>query len=197
MDILKLIKERRTVRKYKDKPVPQKIIDKIIEAGRWGPSIVGIQPGKFVVVKNKRIIERLCVILKEKHKTLSDIGGRFIFSRSIEAVSKANTLILIYDTRVFLKKAAKFGKLYIKFAKLAEISAISASIQNMILTAENLGIGSCWLDTPVFCKKEINKLIRTNDTLIAILTLGYPAEKGIRTPRRSITETVKYLDERI
>ncbi len=65
----------------------------------------------------------------------------------------------------------------------------------MILVAESLGVGSCWLDTPLFCEKEINKLLGIKDEkLIAILTLGYPAEKGRRSKRKSLSETVRFID---
>jgi len=80
----------------------------------------------------------------------------------------------------------------LKNAELAEISAISAAIQNMCLAAEYIGIGSCWLDLPLFCKKEINEFLGIRDDLTAILTLGYPAYDGKtkRSPRKPITETV-------
>jgi len=64
----------------------------------------------------------------------------------------------------------------------------------MILVAESLGIGSCWLTISLLCEKEINKLLGVkNEKLVAVLTLGYPQERGKRSKRKPISETVKYL----
>ena len=192
MDVLALIKKRKTVRKYKDKPIPKRIINKIIEAGIWGPSIIGIQPWRFVVIINKRIIKEIRGILLKKSETL-DVGGRFIFNASMRAIDKAHILIAFYNSGEFTRFANKFGKIYMDFSREAEISAISAVIQNMILVAESLGIGSCWLHTPVFCAKRINKILNMSGELVAILTLGYPAEKGKRSLRKSLPEIIKYI----
>ena len=56
MDVLKLIKNRQTVRKYKNSPISKNIIEQIIEAGRWGPSVHGFQPWRFIVITNMSLI---------------------------------------------------------------------------------------------------------------------------------------------
>ena len=193
MNILKLIKSRCAIRKYQKKTIPKSILTKIVEAGRWGPSIVTLQPWKFFVVTSKIKIQQIYQIVDRKIHKIGIIGRTVLFSTS-EAIKSANCLILCYTTGDFVKVNANLGKKYVSLAKIAEISAISAAIQNMILVAESLGIGSCWLDTPLFCEKEINKLLGIkNEKLVAILTLGYPAENGKRSKRKPISETVEYL----
>jgi nitroreductase len=190
--VLKIIKGRKAIRKYKDKPIPEKIIKKIIEAGRWGPSIHGIQPWKFVVIKNKEMIKKITDRLIKKSKKIG-AGANILLHFSADVIRNAPILIAIYNTKTFMRLAKRYRKSYIKFAKIAEISAISATIQNMILTAENLGLGSCWFTTPLFCEKEINNLLNEDNELIAILTLGYPQEKGRRSKRKPIEETVRWV----
>jgi len=73
---------------------------------------------------------------------------------TISAVMSADLMIAVYNTRAFSNFSKKFNRDYLKNAELAEISAISAAIQNMCLAAEYIGIGSCWLDLPLFCKKK-------------------------------------------
>ena len=77
MDILEIIKRRASIRKYQDKPVPKEIIDKILEAGIWGPSVpsfLRIQPWKFVVIKNRSVIGFLSAILADKAKVSPQTG---------------------------------------------------------------------------------------------------------------------------
>ncbi|MGA1795530.1 MAG: nitroreductase family protein, partial [bacterium] len=54
-DLLNLIKDRRTIRKYQDKNIPKKILDSIIEAGCWAPSTHNSQPWFYLVIKNSTI----------------------------------------------------------------------------------------------------------------------------------------------
>ena len=191
MELLELIKKRRTIRKYKDKPIPKRIIDKIIEAGRWGPSVVSFQPWKFIVVTKKDVIRKIHQIISMRVKKMGVVGT--ILGSTSKAVDKASCLIMIYNKGAFVNFASKFGKDCVKFAKVAEISAISAAIQNMILVSESLGIGSCWHDTPLFCEKKINKLLKIEDRLVAVLTFGYPAEKGKRAKREALSDMVRYM----
>lgn len=198
MDILKLIKTRRSIRKYKDKPIPKEKIDKILEAGIWGPSLtkfLGIQPWKFVVISDKDLIKEIYEIILKKSKK-AGIGVNILLQSSVNTISTASVLIAVYNTKGLKKIRDRYKEIYTRFSKLivkSELSATSAAIQNMILVAQDLGIGSCWLIIPLFCEKDINKCIDTNDELVALLTLGYPAEKGKRSKRKSRKETVRYM----
>lgn len=198
IELLKLIKERRTIRKYQDKPIPKKVLDKIIEAGVWGPSIpsfLKIQPWKFTVITHKKSIARIAEIILKKSKE-SGVGVNILLSSASKIIGNAMAVILIYNSQELRGIKNKYKQIYSKFEEIipnAELSAISATIQNMILMAESLGIGSCWLDTPLFCKNEINELLKEKDDLVAILTLGYPAEKGRRSPRKPLSEMIRYI----
>lgn len=198
MDILDIIKKRCSIRKYQDKPIPKKIIDKIIEAGIWGPSVpsfLRIQPWKFIVIKNKNKINMLSKILLNKSRS-SKTGVNILLKSASNIVRNADIVFAIYNSGDFKKTKNKFRVVFSSFSEVlekAQLCAIAAAIQNMILTAESFKIGTCWLDMPLFCKNQINKLLKTNEELIAFLTLGYPAEKGKRALRKPYSEAVKYL----
>lgn len=192
IEILDLIKKRKTIRKYKNKLIPQKIMNKIIEGGIWSSSLHGFQPWKFIIINNRILIKKLSDILLKKSKGMG-AGGNIIMHSSSDTIRNSQTSVIIYNSGEFAKWTAKFNKRYIKFAKVSELSAVSAAIQNMILVAENLGVCSCWLGTPLFCEKEINELININDELVAILTFGYPAEKGRRSARKPLSPIIRYL----
>ena len=59
MDFMKVIQERRSIRKYKDTPVPDEIIREVLEAARRSPSWANTQVWRFIVVKDQSIKERL------------------------------------------------------------------------------------------------------------------------------------------
>ncbi len=63
MDILELIKTRRSIRKYKLDPIPEKEINKILEAGRWAPSASNRQPWSFIVLRSEETKRKLAETL--------------------------------------------------------------------------------------------------------------------------------------
>ncbi|MDD5774470.1 MAG: nitroreductase family protein [Candidatus Omnitrophica bacterium] len=192
MTVLKLVKERKTIRKYQKKRIPGKILTKIIDAGIWGPSVVAFQPWFFIIITNKNIIRKINQFILHKVKQMGVVGN-VILKRTAEAIGEAPAVIVIYNTGEFTAFAQRFEKKYIKITHMAEISAISAAIQNMILVAEDMGISTCWHDTPVMCEKEISKALNINLEMVAILSLGYSAERGKRAIRKKPSLMLKYI----
>lgn len=193
MDILELIKKRRTIRKYKNKPIPKRILNKIIEAGRWAPSAHNYQPWKFIIIRTE----------ETKRGFIKYLGGfpsknfltsiNILLKNSIEIIKNTPVIILVYNDRKFSKKALNLGTVYKYLAHISEVESVSAAIENMCLVSTYLGLGMAWLTMPLLIKDRINRFFNTNDDLVAILTFGYPAEKGKRSPRKPLSETVKYL----
>jgi len=58
-EVLKLMKERRSIRDYKNEEVPNSLINKILEAGRWCQSSANRQPWRFIVIRDKELIKKL------------------------------------------------------------------------------------------------------------------------------------------
>ncbi len=138
--ILKTIKKRKSIRAYKDKSISRVLLDKIIEAGAWGPSIHGLQPWKFIVITSQVMIARVSNVVNLKAKKINIPG--FILYPTIKALSNAKVIICVYNTKKFTNFVKKIHKKYLKKAIIVELSAISAAIQNMILTAESLKVGA-------------------------------------------------------
>jgi len=155
MDILKIIKTRRTVRKFKHKDVGKEIVDEVLEAGRWAPSGLNNQPWKFMVL-GKEAKDSLAERTKYSH-----------------IVKRADKLILVF----FDKKDS--------YNRDKDLMAIGACIQNMLISIHSSGLGACWLGEILNQKSQVHKLLKTpkNLELAAVLALGYPLNSS-RGPRR-------------
>ena len=155
MDILELIKTRRSVRKFKNKDVSREIINDILEAGRWAPSGLNNQPWKFMV------LEKAAKDSLAEHTKYSQI------------VKSANKLIV-----VFFDKEDSYNR-------DKDLMAIGACIQNMLISIHSKELGACWLGEILKQKVRIHKLLKTpkNLELVAVLALGYPLNSP-RLPRR-------------
>jgi len=155
MDVLQLIKKRRSVRKFKKKTVSKEVIDNILEAARWAPSGLNNQPWRFMVLE------------KERKDLLADYTH---YSRIIKSADKL--------IAVFIDKKSSYNH-------EKDLMAIGACIQNMLLFIHAAGLGACWLGEILNKRKQIQKVLRIpeNLELEAVLALGWP-EAGIKKSKR-------------
>jgi nitroreductase len=147
MSLIDIILNRRSIRRYKKRDVSEKVLQQILEAGRQAPSAANRQPIRFVVVKDHDILKNLC----------DNLINRFVKYAPVAVVGCADIKSLL--TR-----------------KWAVVDTVIA-MQNMVIAAWTLGIGSCWIGA---CNEEkVKELLRIPDKwkFVALLTLGYPAEQ--------------------
>ncbi len=110
MDLLQLIRYRRTIRKYKDKSLSKKIIKRIIIAGKWAPSPHNSQPWLFVIIRNDKLKEELLNLLNRSSKEFL-VGVRVLFKNTIQIIKEAPLIILVYNTKSLSQKVKKLGNL--------------------------------------------------------------------------------------
>jgi nitroreductase len=168
LDILSIIKERRSIRKFKKQEVPDDIVEKLIEAATWAPSAGNIQPWEFIIIRKP-----------ETQKKLSNAAYRqtFIEQAPVTIVVCAN------EERSYQRYGPRGKTLYC-------LQDTAAAAQNIHLTARSLGLGTCWVGA--FNEEEVAKTIKTPATIrpIAIIPIGYPDEKPIPRQRRPKVEVV-------
>lgn len=157
--MLTTIKTRRSVRQYKEVMPVDADIDKILEAGRWAPSGLNNQPWRFLVIRDKSLI-----------------NGLSEFTKYSKVIKGAPVLIL-----VFLDLEASYNR-------DKDLMAVGASIQNMLLEAHSLQLGACWLGEILNRKEDVRKFLKLerNLELMAVVSLGYPAEKRPRSKRKPL-----------
>jgi nitroreductase len=163
MDVFEIIRTRRSIRKFSLEPVPDEVVNRIIEAGTWAPSGLNNQPWKFAVIKDNE--------LKTK------ISGLTHYSK---IVLSANVLIA-----VFLDRAASYDR-------TKDSQAIGACIQNMLLFIHSMGLGAVWLGEILKNKDEVLELVGGADDheLMAIIALGHPAAEGGKGNRKDPDQTI-------
>jgi nitroreductase len=185
-----VVKNRRSIKKYKPGKVPKKVLKKAFEAARWAPSVHNIQPWNFVVVEGR---------MKKK---LAEIAGRYpkgevllvrlILKESIKIMEQAPTVILVYKKNIFLERIKRGGKRFYDLVRLWEAQSVASAVQNMLLTFHSMGAGATWLGLPLLCAKKINKFFGIKGELMAILAVGYPAEIPPAPTRKPLSEIVSF-----
>ena len=159
-----LIQARRSCRSFKIEQLLAEYIRVILEAGIKAPSGKNGQPWQFVIVQqDKELLKKLSAL------TVNNF------------VSKADCLIAVY-----LDKAQSYD--YIK-----NVQAIGACIENMLLQATALGIGSCWIGEILNKAGEVNQLLGINTEryeFMAVIAIGYANDRTMQPKKKELNECV-------
>ncbi len=169
--LLELMKERWTVRKFKDKEVSEEDLQMIIEAGRWAPSGGNRQPWELIVVRDEETRFQIAEIF-------SDAMG--LKSRSERYVSPPVLIAVCVDKRVIQSYPDGMPAEFVVYA------SIGAMVQNMMLMATELGLGLSWGTQPQSVRDQLKDLLDIPDHLEIpdILQLGYPGQDSHLSKRR-------------
>lgn len=192
----KVIMERRSVRKYKDKQVPEKLVRRILEAGRFAPSAGNSQPWTFVVIRDKKIIDdmekavqRRCKLFKFLLDWQDGPLGRLAWFNSRLFIRLLPNMLhpipfgalrLVADGKLKVWHGAPTVIIILQDKRGVGHPSNDIHIcgQNMILAAHSLGLGTCWVGFV-----EVLKLSRKWKKLLGLewpfdlgvgISLGYP-----------------------
>ena len=165
MNILDIIRTRRSVRRFDDKPVPEELLSEILEAGRWAPSGMNNQPWKFAVIEDRSINEGISKL-----------------TRYAGIVRSARVLIA-----VFLDNAESYHR-------TKDVQAMGACIQNMLLEAHSLGLGAVWLGEIIKSDAQLRQLLGLGGELelMAVIALGYATESPKSTKRKELKDLIVF-----
>ena len=165
---------RRSIRKYKPYEISEDIIRNIIKAGTLAPSAKNRQPWFFVVLTkhNKDLVADLMQekyeICKTKEQNIQGYSSSVLNTSKI--IKKSPVLILIFKDN---DKAWEIG----------DTLSIGACIQNMLLYATSIGIGSLWIRDTYCVEDEMNKMYGNGKVLISSVSFGLPDEYPSARPR--------------
>jgi len=164
MDVFTAIQNRRSVRKYMDKPVEEEKLYRIMEAARLSPSAKNGQNWKFVVVKDE-----------ETRKRLVDEAIKQPF------VGEAPVIIVCCGTE---------PDSIMKCGQPRYTVDLSIATAYMILEAYEQGLGTCWLGS--FDENKVKEILGIPEKVrvVAITPLGYPSETPSPRPRKELREIV-------
>ena len=191
------IQERRSIRKYKNIPVEKNIIEEIIRAGILAPSAKNKQPWKYIVYSGTSKDE----LLDEMEKGLQrEKNGKAALPDSAHGLPDAfNTLRIMREAPVLIIVLNTCGKSPFesictdkRVTEICDTLSIGASVENMLLRASELGIGTLWIGNTFFAYNEMVKYIGTTNQLTGAISLGYADEKPMPRPRKDISNIVEY-----
>jgi len=181
--VIENIKSRRSTRNFTEQSVEQNKLDAIIEAGLWAPSAVNKQSWHFTVIQNRDFMNRINKATKEA-SSKSDI-------ENVRNIASNDKLDIFYGApSVIIVSSTKDAML--------PIMDISAASQNMLLAAESLELGTCWIGlvSMLFNLMPEHEIIKEFNLPEGVkpshaIVVGYKGHNGNAPERRE--GTVQYL----
>ncbi len=166
MNVYEAIENRRSVRVYQNKPVPENILTRILEAARRAPSAKNRQEWKLIVVRDS-----------ETRKKLVEAANNQQFVGEAPIVIAAVGLTPDYTMRCNIP---------------ADPVDVAIAIDHITLAAVEEGLGTCWIGS--FYQDKVRQIlgIPSSCKVIELLTLGYPADSPRPKSRKSLEEIVCY-----
>ena len=166
MEVTEAILKRKSIRKYRNEPIPEDKLQKVLEAARLAPSASNQQQWKFVVVRDA-----------EKRKQLSIAANGQAHVASAPAVIAG---VATLTDRMMMCGISTYPV------------DLAIAIDHMTLAAVSEGLGSCWIGA--FSQEQAKKVIGVPDKymIVGLLTLGVPVEEGRAKTRKSLKEIVCY-----
>lgn len=195
MEFFDLVKNRRSVRRYKAQSVDRMDILKILDAANWAPSAMNWQPWEFIVVSGEWL------------KQLGDSYKGVVEGFTSRLHEKDDSKIISNDE--FVKFAAVYGGAPIVIVVLTKINddpderkanleSACAAMENLILAATDLGLGTCWMTGPLRDEGNLRSILNIPDDreIVAVTPLGYPDTTPKPLPRLDLElkQKIKWLE---
>ena len=208
----KLIKGRRSIRRWKGEQVPDELLMKAIELGTWAPNGGNFQGWHFIVVKNKDVIEKVANALQSIADKIASWPESISWEKDIKRYREntsffrnAPTCIGVFtkDYQSVMDKVLVARESFDPESKQilmsrrsapTAVQSAAAAVNTMLLVFHQMNLGAVWLGAPLMAKKEIETLLKvpSNMNLVSLIAVGYPHEAPQRD-RKPVDQVLQFI----
>jgi len=199
-DIATLLRNRRSVRTYQDRPIERALLEQMVEAARWAPSPHGRQPWRFAILTQHEPKQRLAEQMGETWHTNLQMDGQseetvnIRLDKSYRRILRAPAIII---PCLYLEDLDRYPDQTRQANEVTmAIQSLGAAVQNMLLMAYDLGLDTGWMCAPLFCPEVACAALNLDKRLIphALITVGYAAADPVRRPRLPLDHLIVRFD---
>jgi len=189
------IKARRSTRIFASKDIPEDDIFRILESANQAPSAHNKQSWRFIVIRgaSKRALASL---VNERASQFSKPSSTLLRKAS-RSISSAPVVIAIVNTGELVNHGTKSFEGVANLTELfrtMEIQSSAAAVQNMLLAATSLGLGSVWLGILCLIRGEVLGILEIQEgEFMAVVPIGYAQGKSVAPRKKSLESIVSFL----
>ena len=183
-ETIRAIINRRSIRQYTETQIPAPELEWILKAGEYAPSGGNCQLARFTVIQNPELLAELNQLMNEAFRTMPIVEG--MYKSLVSAIRKAQAAPFDY-----FYQAPTLIIVSNRTAHLNAMADSSAAIENMLLAASSLGLGSCWInqvrwltDHPLMRAFFQRIGISEDESVFGSLVVGYAAQAIPEPPPR-------------
>ena len=191
MNTLDAIRSRRSIRQFKSDPVDREMLEQLLEAATLGPSAKNSQTWKFTVITPSKKNEMLDVIRRGVANREAEGVDTGTIKWSLSCIEQAPVTIFVHNVDGIHPWKAR--KEHESWWDLATVQSVGAAIQNMLLCATELGLGSLWIADVWEAYPEINHWLETDDQLVSAVAFGYTDSQPKTPARKPMPDVVRWL----
>jgi nitroreductase len=193
-ELLDIIRQRRSIRRYRTQPVPQDLIEQMVEAASWAPSASNQQDWYFSIVTSEQTKKAMAEAVHSRweeifaaHQGSGLMAELRSYSTAFVSFASAPVVIVVSALRANSVLRSLLGDTAAQTAGSSVSAAMAA--QNLMLAAHTLGLGTCCMTGALAAGPEIAKLLGLRRReIVCLVTVGYPDEAPAPPARKPVSE---------
>ena len=195
-DTLDTIYRRHSVRRYSDKPVSDSSIRTILDAANQAPSAHNQQSWRFIVIRNQKK-QQLSKLVSKRSADFPKPSSA-ILRMAAKTLANAPVVIAVINTGDLIQHGGDLFKIEkeqsLDFFRTMEIQSSSAAVENLLLAATSLELGSVWLGILFLLKDEVLSFLgESKGEFMAVIPIGYPIKVDSGPNKKVLEYVIKEL----
>jgi len=206
-DFTALLQGRASHRKLTSEPVADETVRTLIDCARLAPSGHNFQPWRFIAMRNPRLLQQLADAVGRKveavlpalpAETAAELSRYRFFLEHFRA-SPLTIAVVSRETDYVTTQVRRRADAAMPATGLLNMTllGVGAAINNLLLAAQALGYGTCWLTGPLdYAQPELEALldIAPPEHLVSLITVGRPQKEKGGAPRKGVDELLSWRD---
>ncbi len=181
MELIDAIRGRKSIRGFKGEPVPMELVREVLDAANYAPSAKRGEQWRFTVLTGGPKDAFVAFFDAELDKFIAEHGVKEAGSskNSCRIMGEAPVLVVVWNSGVH--------------GWITEEHSVAAAIQNMLLRAYDLGLGSLWIGDVYYAYDAIRRYFGKGWKLSGAVSLGYADGEGAGFTRKTVDEAAEFL----
>ncbi len=181
MELIDAIKGRRSIRRFRDRRVPMEMVREVLDAANYAPSAKRGEQWRFTVLTGGSKDAFVAFFDAELDRFIEEHGAKEAGSskNSCRIMDEAPVLILVWNSG--------------EYGWTTEEHSVAAAIQNMLLRAYDLGLGSLWIGDVYYAYEAIRGYFGKAWKLSGAVSLGYADGEGRAFTRKTVDEVAEFI----
>lgn len=205
MELKAAIEGRVSVRQFLPEPVPVNDIKEITRLASLAPSVNNYQPWRFIGITNKGLLHRMADRVRAKIAAIPENDSKFSLNVKKQVdffatfFENAPALIAVcmekYET-VLEKGVALSHDEINEMRNSPDLQSTGACIQNLLLSAVDLGYGACWMSAPMIASKDLEEMLDIAEPfrLVSFVAVGKPTKPSSPREKKPIDEMFRMIE---